>query len=482
MKSDSVLKLKQQIADQWQKLHGRINTSRQAVSESSIPIRVTGELVRLAGMTMEAKGCQLDTGQRCLIKGRNGSRVEAEVVGFDHQHLFLMPVEYTDGLGPGDSVLPLGRDTSVPVGDSLLGRVVNGLAIPLDGKGPLGCTRHIRLHSATINPLERNFVREPLDVGIRAINGLFTVGCGQRLGLFSPTGVGKSTLLGMMTRNTTADVIIVALIGERGREVREFVETILGPEGLAKSIVVAAPADHAPVMRLRASLLAHRFAEYFRDQGLNVLLLMDSLTRYAQAQREIALSVGEPPSARGYPPSTFNMMSRLVERAGNSGHKSGSLSAFYTVLVEGEHSEDPVAESARAILDGHIVLSHEQAMRGLYPAIDVLSSVSRTMASCVSQEQLQQATQFRYLCEKAQTGRELSMLGAYRQGNDPLIDQAMVFEEHIHNYLKQGMQENVSLLESQQQLKGILNGQTPETQPVDPAQTAPASGLETETV
>ncbi|MCL6269544.1 FliI/YscN family ATPase [Sansalvadorimonas sp. 2012CJ34-2] len=457
--------LDQHLSGQWQELLGKLRGANKIIRQELSPVRITGELVRLAGMTMEAKGCQLDTGQRCLVKGRGGSKVEAEVVGFDQQHLFLMPIEYTDGLGPGDTVIPLGRDTSVPVGPGLLGRVVNGVASPLDGKGPLQCDNHIRLHAPSINPLERCPVRQPLDVGIRSINGLFTVGCGQRLGLFSPSGVGKSTLLGMMTRNTTADVIIVAMIGERGREVREFVETILGEQNLGKAVVVAAPADHAPVMRLRAALLAHRFAEYFRDQGLHVLLLMDSLTRYAQAQREIALAVGEPPSARGYPPSAFSMLSRLVERAGNGRDNSGSVSAFYTVLVEGEDSEDPVAESARAILDGHIVLSHEQAISGLYPAVDVSRSVSRTMPACVDKESFWLASRFRYLYERARTGRELTMLGAYQKGNDLEIDKALAFEDRMRSFLKQDMSERFSLQDSQNSLQELLNDTNSKAQP-----------------
>ncbi|WP_281647163.1 FliI/YscN family ATPase [Parendozoicomonas sp. Alg238-R29] len=462
MQSPDLETLSERTDRQWNTLFERVRNARQAVHNGLSPVQVTGELVRLAGMTMKAKGCQLDTGQRCLVKGRSGIRVEAEVVGFDHQYLFLMPIEYTEGLGPGDSVIPLGREASVPVGSELLGRVVNGVASPLDGKGPLNCENFLRLHGPVINPLDRYPVRKSLDVGVRSINGLFTVGCGQRLGLFAPSGVGKSTLLGMMTKNTTADVIIVAMIGERGREVREFVETILGRDNLKKAIVVAAPADHAPIMRLRAALLAHRFAEYFRDQGLNVLLLMDSLTRYAQAQREIALAVGEPPSARGYPPSAFSMMSRLVERAGNGREDSGSISAFYTVLVEGEDSEDPVAESARAILDGHIVLSHDQAISGLYPAIDVSASVSRTMTACINSEQLSLSSRFRYLYEKARMGRELTMLGAYQSGNDPEIDQALAFEETMRGYLQQGMSESFSMEDSVNSLRELFNESSPE--------------------
>ncbi len=465
------------MSRRWHRLFDTLQAASGVIKREFSPVRVTGELVRLAGMMMEARGCQLDTGQRCLVKGRGNVRVEAEVVGFDREHLFLMPIEYTDGLGPGDVVVPLGRDTSVPVGQELLGRVVNGVARPLDGKGSLNCQEYIRLHGLTINPLQRSPVRKPLDVGIRSINGLFTVGCGQRLGLFSPTGVGKSTLMGMMTKNTTADVIIVAMIGERGREVREFVETTLGQQGLAKAVVVAAPADHSPVMRLRAALLAHRFAEYFRDQGKRVLLLMDSLTRYAQAQREVALAVGEPPSARGYPPSAFSMMSRLVERAGNGRDSSGSVSAFYTVLVEGENSEDPVAESARAILDGHIVLSHEHAISGLYPAIDVSNSVSRTMPACVDSEQFNLASRFRYLYERARTGRELSMLGAYQKGNDPEIDDALAFEDRMRCYLRQDMPQQYSLEESVQALRELFNDPNTKTEPQYEA--APASTSET---
>ena len=453
---------RQQLEDvlgaRWAALSRRLSAAARQIKDSRSVIQVYGRLVRLAGMTMEVEGCALKTGQRCMVKGPGG-QVEAEVVGFDRTRLFLMPVEYGDGMGSGDQVYPLERDTSVLVGEELIGRVVNGLAAPLDGLGPLQCRHPIRLHTPAINPLERGLVQEPLDVGIRAINGLLTLGCGQRVGLLSPTGVGKSTLLGMMIRNTTADVTILAMIGERGREIREFAEKILGPEGMRKAIIVAAPADHSPVMRLRAALVAHRVAEFFRDKGRKVLLLMDSLTRYAQAQREIALAVGEPPSARGYPPSAFSMMSRLVERAGNGTNGQGSVSAVYTVLVEGEDSEDPVAESARAILDGHIVLSREQAVSGLYPAVDLAASVSRTMASCVTARHLQNASRFLYLAEKDRTGRELALLGAYQQGNDQEIDLGMRCGTSMRAYLSQGMDECVSLEQSQQQLEAMLNEQ-----------------------
>jgi len=460
----------------------KLSCACEQIRESQSVVQVSGQLVRLAGLTMEVEGCALRTGQRCMVQGRSG-RVEAEVVGFDHSRLLLMPVEYGDGMASGDRVYPLERDTSVPVGEGLMGRVVNGLAAPLDAMGPLECRHYVQLHAPTINPLERGLVLEPLDVGVRSVNGLLTLGCGQRVGLLSPTGVGKSTLLGMMTRNTTADVTILAMIGERGREIREFAENILGPEGMKKAIIVAAPADHSPVMRLRAALVAHRFAEFFRDRGGKVLLLMDSLTRYAQAQREIALAVGEPPSARGYPPSAFSMMSRLVERVGNGREGRGSVSAVYTVLVEGEDSEDPVAESARAILDGHIVLSREQAVSGLYPAVDLAASVSRTMPSCVSAEQLLRANRFLYLSEKDRTGRELALLGAYQKGNDPAIDLGMRCGDSLRAYLSQGVDECVSLAQSWQQLEAMLNGQDtqaghapePPTETNQPAETAVAS-------
>ncbi|MDX1452536.1 MAG: FliI/YscN family ATPase, partial [Oleiphilaceae bacterium] len=344
------------IADKLARLH-------TALPRDCKP-EVSGRLTRMVGLTLEAVGCDTVVGDRCVIRGAGGQEVEAEVVGFDGERTFLMPLTNAEGLRPGALVTPTEFDNSIPVGWGLLGRVLDGAGKALDGKGDLVAEDELPMSGDIINPLARAPIREPLDTGIKAINGLLTVGVGQRLGLFAGSGVGKSMLLGMMTRFTNADIVVVGLIGERGREVKEFIEDILGDEGLARSVVVASPADDSPLMRLRASMLTTRIAEYFRDQGKRVLLLMDSLTRYAQAQREIALSVGEPPATRGYPPSVFAKIPKLVERAGNGPEGGGSITAFYTVLTEGDDQQDPIADAARAILDGHIVLSRDLAEEG----------------------------------------------------------------------------------------------------------------------
>ncbi|MGI9274061.1 MAG: FliI/YscN family ATPase, partial [Endozoicomonas sp.] len=344
------------------------------------------------------------------------------------------------------------------VGEELLGRVIDGIGRPLDGKGALANRESTCLDGQAINPLKRRAIEEPLNVGIRAINGLLTVGKGQRLGLFAGSGVGKSVLLGMMTRFTSAEVTVVGLVGERGREVREFIEQSLGEEGLKKAVVVAAPADSSPVMRLRASRLCHRIAEHFRDQGKDVLLLMDSLTRFAQAQREIALAVGEPPATKGYPPSVFSMLPSLVERAGNGEGGQGSMTAFYTVLSEGDDQQDPVADSARAILDGHFVLSRELAESGHYPAIDVEQSVSRVMPQVVSEHHMLMAQNFRKTLALYNRNRELMTLGAYRKGTDAAIDKAVAMYPALAGLLTQGMNESAGFDSSIQRLQGLFPG------------------------
>lgn len=347
----------------------------------------SGKLVRVVGLTLEATGCRAPIGSSCLVETVNGE-IEAEVVGFSGENLFLMPSEQVSGVLPGAKVTPIADGSGIPVGMELLGRVVDGVGNPIDGLGELYTEHTASFTSEPINPLSRKPISEPLDVGLKAINGLLTVGKGQRLGLFAGSGVGKSVTLGMMTRGTTAQVVVVGLIGERGREVKEFIEEILGPEGRQRSVVVAAPADASALMRLKGCQTALTIAEYFRDQGLDVLLLMDSLTRFAQAQREIALSVGEPPATKGYPPSVFAKLPALVERAGNGNENQGSITAFFTVLTEGDDLQDPIADASRAILDGHIVLSREMADAGHYPAIDVEKSVSRVMPQITDEEHM----------------------------------------------------------------------------------------------
>ena len=426
-------------------------------AKSIPPVQVHGRLLRATGLTLEAVGCRLQTGQRCMIQSSLGALIEAEVVGFDRDRIFLMPLDRAQGLSPGDPVIPVDDDTQVPTGPGLLGRVINGAGEPLDGRGPLDSGPHIPLQGETINPLKRRPVSEPLDVGIRSINSLLSVGMGQRLGLFAGSGVGKSVLLGMMTRFTTADVVVVGLIGERGREVREFIEHTLGEEGLARSVVIAAPADESPVLRLRASLLCHRVAEGFRDQGKNVLLLMDSLTRYAQAQREIALAIGEPPATKGYPPSVFSMIPGLVERAGNGENDSGSVTAFYTVLSEGDDQQDPIADASRAILDGHIVLNRELAESGHYPAIDIEASISRVMPQITSQQHQQTANKFRKAWSQFRQNKDLLTLGAYRKGSNPALDEAIRLQPSMEALLQQGMREQTSWQDCANQLNTLWN-------------------------
>ncbi len=437
---------------------------------SIIATSATGKLV------MEATGLKLAVGSGCSVELPNGSSVDAEVVGFSGDKLFLMPANDVYGLVPGAKVVPVeiaqplprngsgirprrrGSDRAkhIPVGDALLGRVLDGAGRPLDRLGPLAGAHNAPLQNRPFNPLERMPITHALDVGVRSINALLTVGRGQRMGLFAGSGVGKSVLLGMMARYTAADVIVVGLIGERGREVKEFIERILGREGLARAVVVAVPADHPPLMRLHGAWLATTIAEYFRDQGANVLLIMDSLTRFAQAQREIALAIGEAPATKGYPPSVFARLPQLVERAGNGESGDGSITAFYTVLAEGDDPNDPIVDAARAILDGHIVLARRIADAGRYPAIDVEASVSRVMHDIVGDEHLALARQLRQTSSLYEHNRDLIAIGAYQRGSDPRIDAAIAHWPQIETYLRQDMHERVGFADSVAQLRAVI--------------------------
>lgn len=440
---------------------------------SSSPL-IAGQLSRVVGMTLEVVGLELSIGCRCLILKDDQRSIEAEVVGFTEQKLFLMPIERVTGLKPGLKVVPVAYDDKVPVGPALMGRVIDGAGRPLDGLGPLGVEQHVDMQAELINPLERKPISQVLDVGIRAINSVLTVGRGQRLGLFAGSGVGKSVLLGMMTRFTEADVVVVGLVGERGREVKEFIEQVLDEEGLRRAVVVASPADDAPLMRLRAAMLATRVAESFRDQGKHVLLLMDSLTRYAQAQREIALSIGEPPATKGYPPSVFAKIPELVERAGNDATGAGSVTAFYTVLTEGDDLQDPVADAARAILDGHIVLSRTLADEGHYPAIDIEGSISRAMPAIISAEHLAVAQRLRHLYSRYQQSRDLISVGAYVAGSDSETDAAIERLPAIRQFLQQGLQTPVKLAASVAELKTVIKPPKQRLQDAAGGQPAPA--------
>ncbi|MDB5767440.1 MAG: fliI [Collimonas fungivorans] len=443
----------------------------------SIPIRTYGRLTRAVGLVLEAVGLRLPVGSDCLIElppGYAQRTTEAEVVGFAGDRLFLMPQTEVAGLLPGARVYPLEIASAagngsppaepgskrLPAGAGMLGRVVDAAGRPLDGLGPLDFSREVPLSAAPINPLARAPIDSVLDVGVRAINALLTVGRGQRMGLFAGSGVGKSVLLGMMARYTSAEVIIVGLIGERGREVKDFIENTLGVEGLARAVVVAAPADTSPLLRLQGAAYATSLAEYFRDQGKDVLLIMDSLTRYAMAQREIALAVGEPPATKGYPPSVFAKLPALVERAGNGARdasgKGGAITAFYTVLTEGDDQQDPIADAARAILDGHVVLSRSLAESGHYPAIDIEASISRAMTSLIEPDQFDAVRRFKQMLSRYQRNRDLISVGAYAAGHDLQLDKAIALYPKIEAFLQQGMAERAGYLEAVTQLEQLF--------------------------
>ncbi|HZZ10999.1 MAG TPA: flagellar protein export ATPase FliI [Paraburkholderia sp.] len=431
---------------------GRLEALR-ARNAIARPMRACGRLTRAAGLVLEAVGLRLSVGAEVMIELPLGSSLpmaEAEVVGFSGDKLFLMPTTEVIGLLPGARVFPLesapiadpmAGAKRLPVGWELLGRVLDASGRPLDGLGPLGAHADAPLSAPVINPLNREPIHQVLDVGVRAINALLTVGRGQRMGLFAGSGVGKSVLLGTMARYTSAEVIVIGLIGERGREVKEFIEQILGEEGLARSVVIAAPADVSPLLRMQAASYSTSLAEYFRDQGKHVLLLMDSLTRYAMAQREIALAVGEPPATKGYPPSVFAKLPALVERTGNGPAGGGSITAFYTVLTEGDDQQDPIADSARAILDGHIVLSRSLAEAGHYPAIDIEASISRAMTALIDDNHLDKTRMFKQMLSRYQRNRDLINVGAYSSGRDALLDRAIALYPRMEAFLQQGFRE-----------------------------------------
>lgn len=439
-------------------LSSRLNDA--IASLDSVPIaRVTGRLTQVNGYMLQAVGCRFKLEQRCLVETAEGDMIEAQVVGFNNNVAYLMPLRRLGGLFAGAKVVPLEGDSMVQISHQWLGRVLNGEGEPIDEGAPLKGGERVSLEPKPINPLKRRPVEAPLDVGVRAINGLLTVGKGQRIGLMAGSGVGKSMLMGMITQNTQADVIVVGLIGERGREVREFVERNLTPEARRKAIIIAAPADESPLMRLRATLLCHRVAEYFRDQGQDVLLLMDSLTRYAMAQREIALSLGEPPASRGYPPSVFGLLPQLLERAGNGEHPQGSLTAIYTVLAEGDDQQDPVVDCARAILDGHVVLSRQLAEQGHYPAIDINASISRCMSACTQPAHGLVANQFRAMYANYLQVKELLPLGAYQAGQDGELDRAVALYPQLRDFLQQSVNESVDYPSSLSALAQLFQSQ-----------------------
>lgn len=420
------------------------------------PIEVRGKVTNIVGLVVEGHGPGSCMGGMCEIYSKGVSdSIMAEVVGFRDKRVLLMPLGDLGGIGPGSTIIARKSNPSVKVGDELLGRVIDGMGNPLDGKGSLTLGQEMPLYGRTINPLKKKRITEPLDLGIAAINGVLTIGKGQRMAIMAGSGVGKSVLMGMMARHTQADVNVIALIGERGREVKEFIERDLGPEGLKRSVVIAATSDQPALIRIRGAYLATTVAEYFRDKGLDVLLMMDSITRYALSMREIGLAVGEPPTTKGYTPSCFAKLPRLLERAGNTSSK-GSITGLYTVLVEGDDFSEPVADSVRSIVDGHIVLSRELAARNHYPAIDILGSVSRVMNDIVSREHMKMArriVEYKAVYEEA---RDLINIGAYVAGSNPQIDTAVKHIDAVNEFLRQDIDERVTLEESLARMGKII--------------------------
>ena len=406
-------------------------------------IRINGRVVQVVGLVIESQGPDVQIGDLCEVRFRNRDTIlKAEVVGFKTDRVLLMPLGELSDIGPGCDVLSMGRPLGVNVSNALLGRVLDGLGNPLDSLGPIPAVEYYPLTSAPPHPLRRQMVDKPLSVGVKVIDGLLTLGQGQRVGIFAGSGVGKSVLLGMMARNTEADINVIALVGERGREVKEFLERDLGPKGIARSVVVVATSDQPPLVRLKAAQTATAIAEYFRDLGKNVLLMMDSVTRVAMAQRDVGLAIGEPPATRGDTPSVFAMLPRLLERSGAG--EEGSITAIYTVLVEGDDMNEPVADTVRGILDGHFVLSRQLAAKYHYPSVDVSRSVSRVMPSVVTQEHYDAAGRVRELLAIYEEAQDLINIGAYKPGSNPKVDWALKHIEAVDSFLKQGMNEAFS--------------------------------------
>lgn len=426
-----------------------------SVLDSFSDLEQTGKVVKVVGLTIESNGPVANIGDICVITAQDGSQVYAEVVGFHDRSLVLLPLSDMTGVGPGCYVSSLGHPLRVGVGPQLLGRILDAFGNPIDGKGPVEAEHYRPLHNSSVQPLHRQMIRQPIAVGIRAIDGLLTCGKGQRLGIFAGSGVGKSTLLGMMARNTSAEVNVIALIGERGREVREFIEADLGHEGLARSVVVVATSDQLAMIRLKGALTATTIAEYFRDSGKDVLFMMDSVTRFAAAQREVGLASGEPPATRGYPPSVFALLPKLMERTGPG--ENGTITAFYTVLVDGDDFNEPIADTVRSILDGHIVLSRKLAQAQHYPAIDILASVSRVMPDVIDERHNQLAAMFKARLATYREAEDLINIGAYVSGANPKIDDAIQYIDAINSYLQQPADQGSSWAEALEQLEQTMN-------------------------
>jgi len=423
-------------------------------------IKKMGRVSQVVGLTIESTGPDVNIGQTCRIKAaRSEQAILAEVVGFKGNHILLMPLGDMSGIGPGSVVEAMEKPITIKVSDGLLGRVLDGLGVPMDGKGDIPDGEEFFTSNPPPNPLVRNRITTPLPLGVKAIDGLLTVGKGQRIGIFAGSGVGKSTLMGMIARNTKADVNVIALVGERGREVREFIEKDLGEEGLARSVLVVSTSDKPALVRLKAAEVATSIAEYFRGQGKDVMLMMDSLTRFAMAQREVGLAVGEPPVSRGYTPSVFAVMPRLLERAGNS--EKGSITGMYTVLVDGDDLTEPVTDTARGILDGHIVLARKIANRNHYPAIDVLASVSRVMSDIVDKEHKRNANELKKSMAVYVNSEDLINIGAYVQGSSLEIDDAVSKHDAINEFLTQATEEKIEFDNTLAIMQGIVGWQKP---------------------
>lgn len=427
---------------------------RKIIRETEV-IKSTGRVDRIVGLTIESIGPSVKFGEICRVRVDRDRFLEAEVVGLHKNRVILMPIGDMKGVVSGAEVIAQGTALMVPVGEELLGRVISGIGKPLDGKGEIYTQNRYPVDAKPFNPLQRRIITQPLSVGVRAIDGLLTIGKGQRIGIFSGSGVGKSTMLAMIARYTTADVNVIALIGERGREVRDFIEKELGTEGLRKSVVIVATSDQPHMLRLRGAFLAHAVAEYFRDQGKDVNILMDSVTRFALAQREVGLAAGEPSATRGYPPSVFSLLPRLLERSGTR-EGGGSITGFYTILVEADDMNEPIADAVRGILDGHIVLDRNLAQKGHYPAIDVLGSISRCMKDVIDAEHLDAANRFRELLAAYRNAEDLIILGAYARGSVPAVDKAIDMKESMDAFLRQGIYEKDTFANIRDRMIGMF--------------------------
>lgn len=431
-------------------------SSLMNVVELVPPIMAQGRVKQVVGLVVEGSGPSIPVGSQCLIEvNRGAARIPAEVVGFRQDRILLMPLGEMRGIEPGSLISMRESQTAVPVGDNLLGRVIDGLGRPMDGGEPPECKAQYPLYAEPLNPMERERILKPVDVGIRAVNGLLTIGKGQRIGILAGSGVGKSTLLGMVARHTAADVSVIALIGERGRELKDFIERDLGAEGLSRSVVIVATSDQPPLVRMRGAYLAMAVSEYFRDQGRDVILMMDSVTRFAMASREVGLAVGEPPTSRGYTPSVFAQLPKLLERAGNCTGK-GSITGIYSVLVEGDDMNEPIADAVRSIVDGHILLSRDLAARGHYPAIEILGSISRCMIDVVQKDQVRKAQSFLETLADYRRSEDLINIGAYVKGSNPKIDFALSMIDGLNGYLRQQVDEKATIQQSVQALNKLF--------------------------